>query len=125
MKIFLPFVFISIFLLASFTITPDAEADSNKEKNLSTHYEELDQIAKETLRKFFLACKSFWVEYGGGKICTLNTASQKEYNFEIPNGISIRGEGADDNFHALAYHKRSIHVFRINSEGSIVENLSL
>ncbi|MGV7220468.1 MAG: hypothetical protein ACQ9MH_02935 [Nitrospinales bacterium] len=125
MKIFLTLVFISIFLLTGFAVTSNAQADSEKNKNLSAHYEELDQIAKETLHNFFLACKSFWFENGGGKTCTLNTASQKKYNFEIPDGISIRGEGADDNFHALAYHKRSIHVFRINSEGSIVENLSL
>jgi hypothetical protein len=125
MKTILPQVFISIFLLTGFTFTPDAEANSIKEKNLSAHYEELDQIAKETLHNFFIACKSFWVENGGGKTCTLSKASQKKYNFEIPDGISIRGEGADDNFKALAYHKRSIHVFRINSEGSIVENLSL
>ena len=125
MKTILPFFLIIIFLLAGFIITPEVAADSKKDKNLSAHYEELDQIAKETLRKFFLACKSFWFENGGGKTCTLMIASQKKYNFEIPNGISIRGEGADDNFHALAYHKRSIRVFRINSEGSIVENLSL
>ena len=125
MKKLLPSFFFSAFLLAGFILAPDAKSDSNEEKKLSAHYEELDQIAKETLHKYFIACKKFWVDNGGGKTCTLTTAAKKPYGFEIPSGISIRGEGADDNFQALAYHKRSIHVFRINSEGSIVENLSL
>jgi len=125
MKKLLTLIIISIFFIACFIFTLEAEAESKVDKNLSAHYEELDQIAKETLHKFFIACKSYWIDNGGGKTCTLVKASQKEYGFEIPNGISIRGEGDDDNFNALAYHKRSIHVFRINSEGSIVENLSL
>lgn len=112
-------------LLASIILLSDATTDAKEEKNLSAHYDELDQIAKETLHNYFITCKKFWAANGGGKTCTLTNAAQKPYDFEIPSGISIRGEGEDDNFQALAYHKRSIHVFRINSEGSIVENLSL
>jgi hypothetical protein len=125
MKTIISFFFITIFLLTGFTLVQQVEADSKKDKNLSAHYEELDQIAKETLHNYFISCKKFWTANGGGKKCTLTNAAQKPYGFEIPTGISIRGEGADDDFQALAYHKRSIHVFRINSEGSIVENLSL
>lgn len=94
-------------------------------EDLSAHYKELDNTAKETLHLYFLACKKFWVDNGGGKVCTLNIAAQEKYGLEIPTGVSITGDGADDKFEALAYHKRSIRVFRINSEGSIVENLSL
>ncbi len=103
-----------------------AEADRMKDKeNLSAHYKDLDQTAKDALHYYFLACKKFWVNNGGGDVCTLEIAGQEKYGFEIPTGVSITGEGADDKFEALAYHKRSIHVFRINSEGNIVENLSL
>lgn len=125
MKNLLPSFFFSAILLAGIILAPDSKTDANEEKDLSVHYEELDQIAKETLHNYFITCKKFWTANGGGKTCTLANAAQKPYGFEIPSGISIRGEGADDNFHALAYHKRSIHLFRINSEGSIVENLSL
>ena len=125
MKIFLRLIFVSGFLLTGFIVSPGAWADEDKKKNRLAHYKELDQTAQEALHNYFLACKKFWTDNGGGKTCTLAIAAQEKYGLEIPMGVSITGEGADDKFKALAYHKKSIHVFRINSEGSIVENLSL
>ena len=116
---------LTAFLLACLIVAPVAGADEDENKSLSSHYEELDQTAKEALHNYFLACKAFWIDNGGGKVCTLTIAGQEKYGLEIPTGVSITGDGADDKFKALAYHRRSVHVFRINSEGSIVENLSL
>ena len=125
MKIPLRLFLISAFLLAGFIDAPGAEADADEKENFSAHYKELDQKAKDALHNYLLACKKFWVASGGGKVCTLDIARQEKYGLEIPEGVSISGEGADDKFKALAYHRQSVSVFRINFEGSIVENLSL
>lgn len=125
-KKIIPSCLILAMLLAGFFFHPVSAAGWRVADNdLSSHYEELDKWAKKSLHDYFIACKAFWVEKGGGIICSLDTVSGKEYGFSSPEGISIKGEGTDDTFEALAYHKRSIRVFRINSEGSIVEVLSL
>ncbi len=95
------------------------------DNDLSSHYDELDKWAKKSLHDYFIACKAFWVKKGGGIVCNLDIVSSKEYGFYSPEGVSITGEGTDDTFEALAHHKRSVRAFRINSEGSIVEVLSL
>lgn len=126
MKKTVPLLLIFQLSLAGFFLSLASTSPTMGEDNdLSSHYEELDKLARKSLHDYFVSCKSFWVKRGGGIVCTLDIALSKEFGFEYPEGVSIKGKGTDDNFEALAYHRRSIRVFRINSEGGIVEVLSL
>ncbi|MCA9484201.1 MAG: prepilin-type N-terminal cleavage/methylation domain-containing protein [Nitrospina sp.] len=78
-----------------------------------------DAYTKSTLKQFFMACKSYWIDQGPSQDCTEASVSTTTYGFTTPVEITIVPSGNESNFTATGQHAQSANVFTMDSGGMI------
>jgi len=82
-----------------------------------------DSDTKANLHNYFLACKAYWADEGGGNTCSLEIAQRASYGFNQSARVKMMTEsGNESSFTAFATHQESYCVFKQDPAGDIEES---
>jgi hypothetical protein len=80
-----------------------------------------EAATKSQLHNLWLACNVYWEDKGQESICSEDIIKDLDYGFVQLPEVEIYGSGNKEKFSITASHKKVEKVFKLKSDGEIVE----